>query len=584
MGTRIFESSRNLYVILLNISFLGLLCVFFLISIQPKNHHSFSYNRFLRRSSPPLIGDTGTDPGCQSLQSLDGYEAKCRHLRFHGSCVSQGYIDYMYLFYCKFGCSPWGGYALFVLWHLVLFYLLGNTASEYFCSSLESLSELLNLSPPMAGVTLLSLGNGAPDVFASLVSFLGSGTEEMGLNTVLGGASFVSCVVVGTISFLVRHKGFRINKPAFLRDVLFLLLVFLFLLVILVNGEINLWGAVGFCFMYVVYVILVYISSFHWERVSRGGEKDAMSGDGFAHDELCIPILDGVEEKRDVVPWDEIGPKDGNPMTVEVEIGKGLGVNPLSFCDWSVFILQLPLYLPRRLTIPVVSEERWSKPYAVASATLSPVLLCALWTFEDQSMPFREAFVACGFGVLIGIALGVLVLFITEASNPPKRWLLPWLIAGFLMSITWSYIIAQELVGLLVSLGYIIGISPSILGLTVLAWGNSIGDLVTNGTMAFYGRQTGTQVAMSGCYAGPIFNLLFGMGLSLVCASWYSYPLPLVISRDSDLVETLGFLMVGLLWALVVLLRKDMKLDGLLGGGLISLYLISLSLRLIQTI
>ena len=152
------------------------------------------------------------------------------------------------------------------------------------------------------------------------------------------------------------------------------------------------------------------------------------------------------------------------------------------------------------------------------------------------------------------------------------------------MSVTWSYITAQELVGLLVSLGYICGISPSILGLTVLAWGDSLGDLITNLTMALNGGPEGAQVAISGCYAGPIFNTLVGLGLSLVLSTWSEYPSSVVISRDPYLLETLAFMAAGLVWALLVLTRRNMRLDGVLGGGLLVLYFISMLLRLIQTL
>jgi sodium/potassium/calcium exchanger 6 len=137
---------------------------------------------------------------------------------------------------------------------------------------------------------------------------------------------------------------------------------------------------------------------------------------------------------------------------------------------------------------------------------------------------------------------------------------------------------------LLVSLGFICGVNPSILGLTVLAWGNSIGDLVTNLTMALNGGPEGAQIAISGCYAGPIFNTVVGLGLSLVTTTWCEYPSSIVIPKDPYLWETLAFLVIGLIWALVVLIKRDMKLDAMLGGGLLAIYFSSLILRLIQTL
>eukprot|EP00054_Salpingoeca_dolichothecata_P026520 m.190065 g.190065 ORF g.190065 m.190065 type:complete len:68 (+) comp25681_c0_seq11:19-222(+) len=46
---------------------------------------------------------------------------------------------------------------------------------------------------------------------------------------------------------------------------------------------------------------------------------------------------------------------------------------------------------------------------------------------------------------------------------------------GFIVSVIWIYIVANEIVNLLQTLGRLVGIGDAILGLTVLAWGNSIG-------------------------------------------------------------------------------------------------------------
>ncbi|CAI0384929.1 unnamed protein product [Linum tenue] len=497
------SSQRKSCLLFINLSFLLVIAAVSFTTHFKSNPPPKSLAGINALQQPTSAADHQLD--CNELQSLPSPNSKCIALKSRNPCVSQGYIDYLRIFYCNFGELPLLGHTLLLLWLLVLFYLLGNTASDYFCSSLEDLSRLLKLSPTIAGVTLLSLGNGAPDVFASIVSLAGSGTRDIGFNTMVGGASFVTCVVVGTISFLVKHRRIRVSRGAFIRDVCFFILVLGSLIMTMLLGKINLWGAIGFSLM------------------------------------------------------------ESGPFRLTISI------------------VEMPLYLTRRLTIPVVCERRWSKPMAIASVILAPILLSTLWVAQYENPRFETCVLVYGVGSLIGIGLGVLAFLTTEESSPPEKCLLPWLAGGFLMSVTWSYITAQELVALLVSLGYVFGISPSILGLTVLAWGNSLSDLITNSTMAINGGAEGVQVAISGCYAGPIFNVLFGLGLSLIGSCWESYPEPVSISLDPYLLETLGFLLAGLVWGLVVLPRRGMKLDGVLGGGLLVIYLLSVSLRLVQT-
>lgn len=48
-----------------------------------------------------------------------------------------------------------------------------------------------------------------------------------------------------------------------------------------------------------------------------------------------------------------------------------------------------------------------------------------------------------------------------------------------------------------------------IMGLTVLAWGNSMADLSANVTMA---RKGLANMAITACFAGPLFNICIGLG------------------------------------------------------------------------
>ncbi|KAJ6798568.1 cation/calcium exchanger 1-like [Iris pallida] len=524
------------------------------------------YSTLLYSSSArSLPRSDGVDGGCDGLRRRASSEAKCAYLVFQThECSPEGYINYLRLFYCVFGGYPALGYLSLFLWLVLLFYLLGNTAADYFCSNLAGLSRLLNLHPTVAGVTLLSLGNGAPDVFSSVVSFAGTSSSAslVGLNSVLGGAFFVSTVVVGVVSICVAPRKVSVDRSCFMRDVLFLLFVLLVLLAILSFRTINVWSAVAFAGLYLAYVFLVSMTHVY------GRHKDHVNVSSLlplkASAELAAPLLAGTENS---------GGGEGKQSTCGCIASRTLR------------LLELPLYLPRRLTIPVVTEERWSKPFAVASVTLAPTLLVALWDSKEAAkLGSKERTLVYLFGASTGTLLGISTALGTDRESPPTRLLLPWLAGGFLMSVSWTYITAQELVSLLVSAGFILDMSPSVLGLTVLAWGNSLGDLVANVAVAVGGGAGGAQVAVSGCYGGPIFNTLVGLGASLALASWARYPTSVDIPRDPTLFVTVGFLVAGLLWALVVLPRRGMKPDRVLGVGLIAIYLCFLCVRLGQSL
>lgn len=415
------------------------------------------------------------------------------------------------------------------------------------------------------------MGNGAPDVIASVVSFTRSGDGDVGLNSVLGGAFVISSIVVGVISILIKPNQIIVNKPSFIRDVLFLLFSLISLIVIIVVGKINLWVAICFASIYVVYISVV------WTMHLSSSEQETFAVDGNDLGEMRIPLLGYVDEEKCNLATKNV-PEDSDERQMSRCCCK-----QESLCHYLrlvLYVMELPLQLPRRLTIPMVSEERWSKPFAVISVILAPILLATLWNSQREDMNSKAKLVIYIASFLIGMVLGNIAFVTTKMSRPPKLCLFPWLAGRFVMSITWTYIIAEELVSLLVSLGNIIGISPSILGVTVLAWGNSVGDLISNVAMALHGGPDGAQIAISGCYAGPVFNTLVGLGMSLVCASWSEFPKSYVIPVDSSLYETIGFLMCGLLWALVILPRKDMRPDRYLGGGLLAIYFCFMFLKL----
>ena len=77
----------------------------------------------------------------------------------------------------------------------------------------------------------------------------------------------------------------------------------------------------------------------------------------------------------------------------------------------------------------------------------------------------------------------------TSEPERPPRYQPALAFLGFVISVGWIYLIANEIVSLLKAIGVFFGISDAILGLTVLAWGNSIGDMVADIAIAKQGKE-----------------------------------------------------------------------------------------------
>ncbi|KAG0549425.1 hypothetical protein BDA96_01G254800 [Sorghum bicolor] len=491
-----------------------------------------------------------------------------------------GYVDYLYLFYCVLGGGrrPFLGYAALAAWLAVLFYLLADTAAVYFCASLEGLARLLGLPPAIAGATLLSLGNGAPDALSAIASFAaGGGTSAtVGLSGVLGGAMFVSSAVLGVIAVRLGGQGVAVHRASFFRDAAFLLLALVAVAVVVAVGEVTIWAAAGFASLYIVYVLAVAFTPDRWSRRHDAHAEDDHASPATA---AVFSELHNVTETKFYTDQEARDPL--LPDTAPLLQYYADDINSSSSSSKSVFwtvlrVLEIPLSLPRRLTIPDASKERWSKPAAVTAATLAPVFLSLLWSHRATgSAPFADVLL----GGLAGLALGLIAFLTTEPSAPPTRFLGAWLAGGFAMSVAWAYVIANEVLSLLVSAGTILSVDSAALGVTVLAWGNSVSDLVANVAVASRG---GAQVAVSGCYGGPVFNVLVGLGLSMLLSCWSGYPRPVEIPREPGLYRTLAFVASGLLWAVVMLPRRGMRVDRTLGFGLLVIYFCFLCINISQ--
>ena len=163
----------------------------------------------------------------------------------------------------------------------------------------------------------------------------------------------------------------------------------------------------------------------------------------------------------------------------------------------------------RRLTMPPPSDDMYFRPLAV----FWPIGATVFIFLSTDMVTFTEA-PPIAFYIILGLSIiAAIVLYsITARDNAPK-WSIVFSLATFIIAIFWIEFIANILVDQLGLFGLIIGINPSYLGLTVLAWGNSVGDMVANIGVAKRGF---ARMAIVCCFAGPFFNLCIGLGLSML--------------------------------------------------------------------
>ncbi|KAJ5975284.1 Sodium/calcium exchanger membrane region [Penicillium waksmanii] len=199
---------------------------------------------------------------------------------------------------------------------------------------------------------------------------------------------------------------------------------------------------------------------------------------------------------------------------------------------------ELPAAPPPPAIDSVTSVKDWNRWLVSIQLFTGPFFFALIaWTTADTSLNPRNFILPALISLLFSF-ICLALLIITTRSRPynrlsrtnhseqqhdstapelephpqplPHSWRPVLSMLGFLVAISWIATIATEVVSLLKTIGVILDISDSLLGLTVFAVGNSLGDLVADITVARLGYPV---MALSACFGGPMLNILLGIGL-----------------------------------------------------------------------
>ncbi|KAI6171737.1 CBN-NCX-6 protein [Aphelenchoides besseyi] len=460
----------------------------------------------------------------------------------YDACEGGGYIPWTAEVICQ---STTYFQAIFVflsmLWLIQLFILLAVSADSFLVNNIGSLIELMGISESVAGVTLIAFGNGSPDIFAAIASVVSDEKPKAGLafGQLLGGGMFITAIVVPTV---IMIRPLRLEPTSTLRNLGFYVLALLWLSCIMfTNNSLHIWGPVGFLIIYTVYASSVAST----QMILRFQKWKKTKGMIFVR--TANSQINSISQRLERRPT---GSENGVLIVTTIQsqsIVKSFISHVVNF-DLKKFklasfyskllqILQAPCEIALRLSVPLASSP-WNKPLAIVHVFVSPIAL--IYAFQL----FEFCLYSLGASAVFAITLGIF----TDLNREPRYYKNITAIFGFIVSIGWVYAVCSEVVNVVTMLGIISHLSPEILGVTIIGWTNSIGDLVADISLA---RQGYAQMAIAAGFGGPLFNLLVGFGLSFTIAELQGKDVE--INIDQQKVIMFAFMCLSIFSSLILI-------------------------------
>eukprot|EP00541_Cyclophora_tenuis_P007280 CAMPEP_0116554354 /NCGR_PEP_ID=MMETSP0397-20121206/7548_1 /TAXON_ID=216820 /ORGANISM="Cyclophora tenuis, Strain ECT3854" /LENGTH=254 /DNA_ID=CAMNT_0004079511 /DNA_START=28 /DNA_END=790 /DNA_ORIENTATION=- len=211
-------------------------------------------------------------------------------------------------------------------------------------------------------------------------------------------------------------------------------------------------------------------------------------------------------------------------------------------------MLEFPFTVLRKLTVPPIPcEGYYNRGIVAASTALSPMWI-GYYIHSGYKMNLFWGELSWIMVVCVGISFSLGAAILRYAPGGEGTMALafatPLALYGFIVAATWIDFVADHLVDLLQFIGIVCRIPGSIMGLTILAWGNSMGDLSADVTMA---RKGLANMAMTACFAGPVFNILVGLGWGFSSLSSLTDQADVSVSMNAAILTGFLFIIVNTL-------------------------------------
>ncbi|CAM9305447.1 unnamed protein product [Chrysoparadoxa australica] len=415
---------------------------------------------------------------------------------------------------------------------------LAIVCDEFFQASLEKISEVLKLSPDVAGATFLAAGSSAPELFTSLSDAFGP-SNAIGLGTIVGSAMFNILVIVALSAAVAGKNGgsIPIDWRPVARDVSFYASSIIMLSLIFQDGLVRWWEGAIMVMAYCGYVVFM---TFNERLLAKCGGRQLCYTRFIAAGSLIrsygtqIMPIEGEGSRGDPEnPTSDLISAAAKEMAQNVgEQERRLGEATVDHhsnlteviraynCSWSLVLPMLlsPLPLYSFVTFSVV-EHQGERRQSTRAIVDSPGMEES--TAQDNGekinrrvsievMPAEiKLILPEGFIDRALFLLGVPFIFmfamtIPDCTTPGGE---KYYVLTFVMSILWIGAICHYMVEFAVHMACILSISPVIVGVLVLAVGTSVPDAIGSMIAARNGE---AGMAIANAVGSNVFDILLG--------------------------------------------------------------------------
>uniref|UniRef100_A0A8C1RWZ8 Sodium/calcium exchanger membrane region domain-containing protein n=1 Tax=Cyprinus carpio TaxID=7962 RepID=A0A8C1RWZ8_CYPCA len=475
-----------------------------------------------------------------------------------------------------------GAVVLHMFGMIYMFIALAIVCDEFFVPALTVITEKLKISDDVAGATFMAAGGSAPELFTSVIGVFIS-HSNVGIGTIVGSAVFNILFVIGMCAVFSREILNLTWWPLF-RDVFFYIVGLIMLIVFFLDNYIMYWESISLLLTYATYVVFMKfngnVETFvkgiinrnqvveveaqpklsptaveddsklsAKPRLQRGGSSASLHNSLMRNSifHLMIHTLDPLSEgkfrekasilqkiaKKKCQVEDSNGVADKNlPNSSSVEVDMTPPMNGIAGQVGDTGEEDDEEDQPLSLSWPESKRKRFT--YLLILPIVFP-----LWiTLPDVRKASSKNFFPITF-------LGSIC----------------W-IAGFsYLMVWWAH-----------QVGETIGITEEIMGLTILAAGTSIPDLITSVIVA---RRGLGDMAVSSSVGSNIFDITVGLPLPWLLYSIINSMRPVQVSSNG-LFCAIVLLFLMLLFVIISIAACKWKMSKLLGFIMFLLYMVFL--------